>query len=404
MGKLKVNQVKSLVSNNKVGRHSDGDGLYLMIPKSGQAYWMLRYTIMGKRREMTIDKVAHLSLADARYKAMELKKKVSNEEDPLVERKQHQAITIKLVEQLYEDWYTDLATRLKHPNIPKRVYERDINPIIGRKKIKSVTPLDIRTIIRNVANSGRPTVANDTLMYCKQLFNHGIKLGLNDNNPASAFSVNDAGGVEGSRDRKLTLDEIKKTFDVFQQNLPSFGRENYLACALLLSLGVRKTELTEAKWSEFDLKNALWHLPGERVKKGNGITIPLTEQVLAWLEELHTRACGSEYLFPARRTSKQPHMGKDTLNRAISKLFGREPGRKVQPPNKMGEMEMFTVHDLRRTFRTLLSKCGVAPHIAERCLNHKLGKLNDTYDIHDYLDERKEALGKLSKLLDSYIK
>ncbi|TON68299.1 Arm DNA-binding domain-containing protein, partial [Vibrio parahaemolyticus] len=56
MGKLKVNQIKSLVSNNKVGRHSDGDGLYLMIPKSGQAYWMLRYTIMGKRREMTIDK------------------------------------------------------------------------------------------------------------------------------------------------------------------------------------------------------------------------------------------------------------------------------------------------------------------------------------------------------------
>ncbi|EIU7060875.1 site-specific integrase [Vibrio vulnificus] len=403
MGKLKVNQVKSMISNNKVGRHSDGDGLYLMIPKSGQAYWMLRYTIMGKRREMTINKVAHLSLADARYKAMELKKKVSNEEDPLVERKQHQAITIKLVEQLYEDWYTDLTTRLKHPNIPKRVYERDIGPIIGRKKIKSVTPLDIRTIIRNVANSGRPTVANDTLMYCKQLFNHGIKLGLNDNNPASAFSVNDAGGVEESRDRKLTLDEIKKTFDVFQENLPSFGRDNYLACALLLSLGVRKTELTEAKWSEFDLKNAQWHLPSERVKKGDGITIPLTEQVLAWLEELHMRACGSEYLFPARRASKLPHMGKDTLNRAISKLFGREPGRKVQPPNKMGEMDLFTVHDLRRTFRTLLSKCGVAPHIAERCLNHKLGKLTDTYDVHDYLEERRAAHHNLSLMLNDYI-
>lgn len=403
MGKLKVNQVKSLISNNKVGRHSDGNGLYLMIPKSGQAYWMLRYTIMGKRREMTINKVAHLSLADARYKAMELKKKVSNEEDPLVERKQHQAITIKLVEQLYEDWYTDLTTRLKHPNIPKRVYERDIGPIIGRKKIKSVTPLDIRTIIRNVANSGRPTVANDTLMYCKQLFNHGIKLGLNDNNPASAFSVNDAGGVEESRDRKLTLDEIKKTFDVFQENLPSFGRDNYLACALLLSLGVRKTELTEAKWSEFDLKNAQWHLPSERVKKGDGITIPLTEQVLAWLEELHMRACGSEYLFPARRASKLPHMGKDTLNRAISKLFGREPGRKGQPPNKMGEMDLFTVHDLRRTFRTLLSKCGVAPHIAERCLNHKLGKLTDTYDVHDYLEERRAAHHNLSLMLNDYI-
>ncbi|MDF4350696.1 integrase, partial [Vibrio parahaemolyticus] len=63
-----------------------------------------------------------------------------------------------------------------------------------------------------------------------------------------------------------------------------------------------------------------------------------------------------------------------------------------------------TVHDLRRTFRTLLSQCGVAPHIAERCLNHKLGKQIDTYDKHDFLEERKRALDKLSKLLDSYIK
>ena len=404
MGKLKVNQIKSLVSNNKVGRHSDGDGLYLMIPKSGQAYWMLRYTIMGKRREMTIDKVQHLSLADARYKALELKKKISNEEDPLAERKQHQAITIKLVNHLYEDWYADLASRLKHPNIPQRIYQRDIKPIIGGKKITSVTPLDIRTIIRNVANSGRPTVANDTLMYCKQLFNHGVKLGLSDKNPASAFSVNDAGGVEASRERKLTLDEIQITFEIFQANATSFGRDNYLACAMLLSLGVRKSELTEARWSEFDLDNALWHLPDERAKKGRGITIPLTEQVMTWLKELHIRACGSEYVFPARRSSKLPHMGKDTLNRARSKLFGREPGRKVQPPNKMGEMELFTVHDLRRTFRTLLSQCGVAPHIAERCLNHKLGKQIDTYDKHDFLEERKRALDKLSKLLDSYIK
>ena len=55
-------------------------------------------------------------------------------------------------------------------------------------------------------------------------------------------------------------------------------------------------------------------------------------------------------------------------------------------------MEPFTLHDLRRTARTHLASLGVQPHIAERCLNHKLPGINDTYDTYDYLDERRAAL------------
>lgn len=85
-------------------------------------------------------------------------------------------------------------------------------------------------------------------------------------------------------------------------------------------------------------------------------------------------------MFSARRASKRPHMGPDTLNRAISKLFGREPGRTVQPPNKMGNLQHFTVHDLRRTFRSLASSAGVPSHVAERCLNHSLKGVEAIYD------------------------
>lgn len=133
-----------------------------------------------------------------------------------------------------------------------------------------------------------------------------------------------------------------------------------------------KTELTEARWSEFDLENHRWQLSGERSKSGAEIVIPLPIQTVSWLGELKTHACGSDYVFPNRRRSKQPHMGKDTLNRAIAKLFGREPGRKLQPENMMGGVAQFTVHDLRRTCRSLLAAEGVPGHVAERCLNHKL--------------------------------
>ncbi|WP_299198007.1 site-specific integrase [uncultured Amphritea sp.] len=397
MGKLTVKEVQSIIKNAEPGRYSDGGGLYLMIPKSGSPYWMLRYTQHKKRRALTLGKHHHLTLADVRATAEEFKKKIRNGEDPIAERKREEQAVIHTVEGLFNDWYQGLVLRLKHPNIPKRIFVKEIAPQIGRHPLEKVTPMDVRFIVKKIAESNRPTIANDTLMYLKQLFNHGIKLDLIRYNPAAAFNVNDAGGVEKSRIRMLTLDELAHAFQVFRDNRDSFTRDNYLACALLVVLGVRKSELTESKWAEFNLDKSLWNLPAERSKSGTAITIPLPPQAIEWLRELKIRACGSEYVFPSRRASKRPHMGSDTLNRAISKLFGQEPGKEKQPPNRMGDLEYFTVHDLRRTCRSLLASEGVPSHIAERCLNHKLKGVEGTYDRYDYLDERRAALTLVAK-------
>jgi integrase len=66
-------------------------------------------------------------------------------------------------------------------------------------------------------------------------------------------------------------------------------------------------------------------------------------------------------------------------------------------------MAHFTVHDLRRTCRTLLAKQGILGHVAERCLNHKLKGVEGIYNQHDYFEERKEALNTLSKSLQTII-
>ncbi|SHE76491.1 Integrase [Modicisalibacter ilicicola DSM 19980] len=403
MGSFTAKKIQSLIKDGRPGRYSDGNGLYLMIPRKGAPYWMLRYTFAGKRRELTLDKYADRSLAEAREKAVEVQRAIRNGVDPLEERKREEQIKIHTVRELFGDWHHDLEKRLKHPNIPKRIFEKEVSPSIGHLTLERVTPMDVRAIIRKVASSGRPAIANDTLMYLKQLFNHAIKLGLLTYNPAAAFNVNDAGGIEKSRDRALSLSEIHHVFQVFRENSDSFSRDNYLACALLLVLGVRKAELTEAQWSEFDLKSRRWELSAARSKTGTGIAIPLPPQAVGWLEELKIRACGSDYVFPNRRSSKRPYMGKDTLNRAIAKQFGKEPGKKPQPENKMGNIAEFTVHDLRRTCRSLLAAVGVPGHVAERCLNHKLKGTEGIYDRHDYFNERKEALTKVAKLVEPAI-
>lgn len=77
--------------------------------------------------------------------------------------------------------------------------------------------------------------------------------------------------------------------------------------------------------------------------------------------------------------------------------------KKKQPPNLMGDIPHFTVHDLRRTCRTLLTQQGTPGHVAERCLNHKLKGVEGIYDRHDYFEERREALTTLAAKVHRFI-
>jgi len=398
-------QIKAFVRTGEKTRKPVGDGLYIRVQTKGLAYWEVRYTINGKRRFMTLEGGQYpiMPLVDAKAEAARIKQLTRAGTDPLAERQRLDDVSIRTVDDLFEDWHLDLAKRLKHPNIPKRIYTKEIKPSIGGLAVADVNARDVRAIIHKVAQSNRPAIANDTLMYCKQLFNHACKLDLTNANPASAFKVADAGGVEKSRDRALSVGELKKVFKVLRDNAQIFTRDNYIAVALLVSLGIRKGELIAAQWQEFDFEAQLWHLPEGRSKTGVAITIPLPDAVIPWFKELHFRAGGSAYLFPSRRASKRrAYISDDTLNHALAKMFGLKVDSNKQPyENLIGKegVEHFTVHDLRRTCRTILSEVGVTSDTAERCLNHKIPGVKGIYDRYDYLDERREALTKISCLI-----
>jgi integrase len=208
-------------------------------------------------------------------------------------------------------------------------------------------------------------------------------------NPAAAFDLSDAGGKEDARSRALSRDELVKLFEAMR-NANGFSMENQLSVKLLLLLAVRKNELVGARVDEFDLKNAVWHLPAERTKTSAAIDIPLAAQAVDALTELIRLGGGSEYLLPARKRQERmlPHIHEGTLNVALSKARPLMKG-----------VENFTIHDFRRTARTHLAALGVDPHIAERCLNHKIKGVEGIYNRHDYFPERKDALSKWARFL-----
>lgn len=405
MPTITVNELKALVKAGQPIRKPIGNGLYFKINGSGNASWFFRYALRNARREFTLGEYPELTLSEANRLAAEAKKQVKAGLDPIEEKKRANRAQEFTCDRLFDDWFAkDLERRLKYPNIPFRIYSKEVSPVFGKLSVDQVTPFEVQAVLENIRDSGRLAITNDALMYMKQLFQHAIKLNLIQYNPAANFTTNDAGGVEIAKDRALSKEEISQVFEVFRNNISSFGMDNYIACSLFLMLAVRKSELCEAKWAEFDMEKGVWNLPSGRSKTGAAISIPFSTQAAALFRILKIRAGYSDYVFPARRASKTPHMGSDTLNRAITKCFGHEAGRKVQPANLMGDTPHFTIHDFRRTFRTLCSKLGISGDVAERCLNHKIKGVEGIYDRHDYFEERKTAHQRVSDHLEPLLK
>jgi integrase len=403
MGKLTDIQIRNWIkADERFDLRGDGDGLYLSFRNDlAVPIWRFRYRFAGKQRVMNLGSYAALSLADARKTAKELRARVSLGHDVAGEKQERKRVAVAKIEakkneltvgQLADEYLERMIIgHWKHPNIVRSRIERDIKPNIGKLAVKDVKPMHIDAMLQTIVKRGAPTTANDVLRWVRRMFDFAVKRHMVEYNPATAFNLSDAGGKEEARDRWLTRAELVRLFEAMR-NAKGFTVENFLSVKLLLLLAVRKQELTAAKVAEFDLEKAVWYLPAERTKTEAAIDIPLSKPAIECLRKIIELGCSSEYLLPARKRQERmlPHIHENTLNVAMSK---------VKP--LMVDMENFTIHDFRRTARTHLSALGVVPHIAERCLNHKIDGVEGIYDRHDYFTERSEALAKWAGFLES---
>jgi integrase len=392
MGKLTDRHIQAWVkAGNPIAGKGDGGGLTFTLSKTGTASWVFRYRFAGRARELTLGNYPDVSLKKARELATGARASVDQQLDVarVKQTKKAEARLSGTVAELCESFLDQMIRpKYKYPQRIESLFRCDVFPVLGRLPAREVKPLDVERVLRRISGDGRPTVANDALRLLRAMFRFGKKRGIVDTNPAADFAPEDAGGQENRRERKLSRDELGALFQAIAEAGQSFGRDNELATKLLLALGVRKMELLAAQWREFNLETGVWNLPGNRTKTGKLMDIPLSDPVVEWLKELQVRACGSPYVFPSRRVAKRfPHVSPDTLNFALANL-------------KHG-LAHFTVHDFRRTMRSELAALGVRSEIAERCLNHTIKGVEGTYNRHDYLDERRQALAVWANLLQT---
>jgi integrase len=403
MGKLTDVEIRNWIkAGERFDMRGDGEGLYLSFREDyAIPVWKFRYRFAGKARVMNLGSYSDLSLSDARKTTKELRARVALGHDVAAEKQERKAEAVAKIEaekravtvaHLADEYFERMILgRWKHPNIVRSRIEKDIKPSIGRLKVEDVKPAHIDAMLQAIVKRGAPTVANDVLRWTRRMFDFAVKRHMAQYNPASAFDLSDAGGKEEARERALSREELVRLFEAMR-TAKGFSHENLLAVKLLLVLAVRKQELTGARWSEFDLDSAVWYLPAERTKTETAIDIPLPSQAVEALCDLHRLACGSEWVFPARKAQHRmiPHIHENTLNVALSKVKPLMPG-----------VPSFCVHDFRRTARTHLAALGVDPYIAERCLNHKIKGVEGIYNRHDYFEERRKALELWAKYLEA---
>lgn len=180
------------------------------------------------------------------------------------------------------------------------------------------------------------------------------------------------------RDRILSDDEIRALWATAGSS-GTFGA--ILRFALVTAQ--RREKVMSLRWE--DISDGVWTVPSEDREKGTGGALRLPALALG-VVEAQPRIGQNPYVFAGR--------GPGYFN-GVSKA-------KAAFDVAAGITD-WSIHDLRRSARSLMARAGVRPDIAERVLGHVLQGVEGVYDRHHYQSEKAEALARLSTLIQSIL-
>ena len=150
---------------------------------------------------------------------------------------------------------------------------------------------------------------------------------------------------------------------------------------LLLLTGARKSEMSDARWREFDLMKRIWTVPPERFKSNASHLVPLSDAAIAMLETLPHFTKG-DHLFTTSYGEK-PVSGFSKAKTRVDALIREQLGT---TPHS------WVIHDIRRTVRTRMASLRVSDLVAEMVIGHGRKGIQRVYDQHTYEPEMREAL------------
>lgn len=395
-------------SDQKIARHNEpgilkdrlhkGLRLEISIAKRTRALrkvWVYRYRTHDERRlkQIKLGEYPAITLSEARDKWRKEKTIRDDPErgDPREERKksakaktearQQKKLYQYSVRELCEHYLEEhIEKHRKRPQEPCRMFERDVytNALAGRPAVE-VRRADIHELVQGIVQRGAKRIAQMLRRELQAAFDHAIAAGrLPDEHPNPCLRVKAPPQVR--RTRAFSVQELEK----FLAWLPGAKISQTVRDAMMLELltSARQGEIVAMEWAHVDIERGIWTQPKPKNKKRHEVM--LSQQALSIIKSRmgkHLR-----FVFP------HPDGKKNVDSKAI--------GIQQYAAKRTLEIDDWTVHDLRRSALTGLSRLGCPRAVQNRISNHVDSSIEANYDIYDFDKEAREWSQKWANALD----
>lgn len=382
--------IKNTKLTEKTQKLFDGRGLYLEVTPKGSKRWRFKYRFMGKEKLLSVGLYPEISLKVARERRDNLRRQVAEGVDPSAQRQALKSAHIENSANTFEavgrEWHLRFSNTWvpSHANRILTRLEKDIFPWVGKKPIKNIGPMDILNCIRRIEKRGAIETAHRAIQNCSQIFRYAVATTRADRD----ITVDLKGALPPVEERHFSaITEPKKVGELLRA-IDDFKGTFIVQSALRLAplVFVRPGELRNAKWKDIDLKKAEWRYFVSKTKSDH--IVPLADQAVTILEELHPLTGNANYVFPSSRSLSRPMSD----NAVLSAL------RRMEIPK-----EEMSGHGFRAMARTILDEVlGFPPHIIEQQLAHAVKDPNGrAYNRTAHLPQRHQMMRAWADYLDS---
>ena len=371
-------------------------GLVLHALPSGTGTWYVHYDVevgrKRKRKKWKIGRLDEVSLSQATDEAERLRPQIRQGKDPVLQRSDARTSMT----------FADIADERMEKGDPLRpgtqrdywhLLRKDVLPVIGSKPANDVARDDIITVLDRISKRGASRRADTARAVISSIYSYAIDRGLVSANPAAGLRNRHD---YQPRDVVASDDDIRQLWSSMESGEAAMSPPVVRIVKLALLTGLRRTEIAAARKTEFDLISSLpvLTIPRGRAKNRNAHRVPLSRQAAALFREAVEAAGDSEFVFPGERSPSH------IAPRSVSKAMERTRERLA--------IKDITMHDLRRTAGTYLSRLDVPKDVRERILNHggsrKGSVTDDVYNHYEYDAEKRAALELWADALDSIIR
>jgi integrase len=394
--KLTNTQCQAAKPKEKAYKLTDGAGLHMLIHPNGSKYWRLKYRFLGKEKLMALGVYPTVTLAMARQGRDEAKRLLATGIDPMTDKKAKERHARENSQNSFEAVAREWLQKQEQRWTPKTAVkitaylQKDIFPYIGSRPIADIDPPELLDVLRKIEARGAYYKAGRVRQICGQIFRYGVATGKNPRDPSADLK----GALTTAKTKHYAALEIKDMPEFLQRLEKNDARlfpQTRRGIKLLMLTFVRTSELINAEWGEFDLENAIWEIPADRMKMGKPHIVPLSSQVLALLQEQkeEVQHLNTPYVFPNQVRPRKP-MSNNTILAGIKRL---------------GYAGRMTGHGFRALAMTaLMEQLGYPHEIPDTQLAHAKGdNTRRAYDRTKFLPQRKTMMQEWADYLDKIV-